>query len=138
LLKINSAIFTPTLAISDIEEYRPGNLIHKTLRKELVRSKSELAISICLCKHDLPYYYEKPLVAPDKTLVRPDFTIPWKGEDYYWEHLGMLDLPDYRVRWQRKKEWYEKHGFTARLITSDEVGGFDSTQIEEKITHYFT
>ena len=40
LLKINSALFTPKLAISAVDEYRPENLIHKTMKRELVRSKS--------------------------------------------------------------------------------------------------
>ncbi len=107
------------------------------MRRELVRSKSELNIADKLYTHGISYYYEKPLIAPDNTLVRPDFTIPWQGEDYYWEHLGMLDLADYRSRWDRKKEWYSKHGFISRLITSEERGGFDSPEIEEKIKKYF-
>lgn len=138
LLRINSAIFTPKIALPDVEEYRPENLIHKTMRNELVRSKSELTISEKLIQHGLPYHYEKLLIAPDKTMVRPDFTIPWQGEDYYWEHLGMLDLADYKARWERKREWYRKHGFDSRLITSDEIGGLDSPKIEEIITEYFT
>lgn len=137
LLRINSALFTPRLALSDVDEYRPENLIHKTMRRELVRSKSELNIADKLYRHGLAYYYERPLIAPDNTLVRPDFTIPWQGEDYYWEHLGMLDLADYRARWEWKKEWYDKHGFISRLITSDEIGGFDSPQIEETIKKHF-
>ena len=137
LLRINSALFTPKLALSEVDEYRPENLIHKTMRRELVRSKSELNIADKLYAHSIPYYYEKPLIAPDNTLVRPDFTIPWQGEDFYWEHLGMLDLPDYRARWERKKEWYAKHGFASRVITSDEMGGFDSPKIEEIIKKHF-
>jgi len=137
LLRINSALFTPKLALSDVDEYRPQNLIHKTMRSELVRSKSELNIADKLYAHGISYYYEKPLIAPDNTLVRPDFTIPWQGEDFYWEHLGMLDLADYRARWERKEEWYVKHGFDSRLITSEEMGGFDSPKIEEIIEKHF-
>ena len=51
----------------------------------------------------------------------PDFTVKWRGADYYWEHLGMLHREDYRVHWERKQAWYEKH-FPGRLITTQESG----------------
>lgn len=35
---------------------------------------------------------------------------PYSGRTIYWEHLGMLDNPIYRQRWERKQEWYRQQG----------------------------
>jgi hypothetical protein len=53
--------------------------------------------------------------------VLPDFTLRWQGEDWYWEHVGMLDDPGYRARWEWKKAWYERH-HPGRLLTTFESG----------------
>jgi hypothetical protein len=50
----------------------------------------------------------------------------------------MLDLADYKARWEKKRVWYHKHGFDSRLITSDEIGGFNSPKIEGIIKRYFS
>ena len=49
----------------------------------------------------------------------PDFTVKFRGETYYWEHVGRLDLPDYRAHWEKKEKWYEKH-FPDRLLITYE------------------
>ena len=49
----------------------------------------------------------------------PDFTVTFRGEKYYWEHVGRLDLPDYKAHWEKKKKWYEKH-FPSKLLTTFE------------------
>ena len=61
-------------------------------------------------------YLEKNLIhqASDGTLVindvekLPDFTIENDdtGEVFYWEHCGMLHVPEYLARWEEKKQWY--------------------------------
>ena len=61
----------------------------------------------------------------------------YQGEEWYWEHLGLLDDEEYRKRWKRKEEWYKKHGFHERLVTSQEVGGLDSKKIDELIEEAF-
>jgi hypothetical protein len=85
----------------------------------MVRSKSEVIIANILFDRNVPFKYEVPLFAPDGTFYIPDFTITWNGEQWYWEHLGLLDREDYRNHWQTKKEWYERH-FLGRLITTTE------------------
>ena len=66
-------------------------MIHKTVRGELVRSKSEVIIANALHYNGLDYEYEPELRLEDK-VKRPDF----KVEDYdtgvvwYWEHCGMM------------------------------------------------
>ena len=54
-----------------------------------------------------------------RTLYLPDFTINWRGEDWYWEHLGRMDLNEYRRHWTTKEAWYKKH-FPGRLVVTNE------------------
>ena len=81
-----------------------------------VRSKSEVIIANMLVQEEVPFVYEEPLFAPDGTMFLPDFTVKFRGETYYWEHVGRLDLPDYRAHWEIKEKWYEKH-FPGKLLT---------------------
>lgn len=90
-----------------------------TLSEYFVRSKSEVIIANMLVAEEVPFVYEEPLYAPDGTMFLPDFTVKFRGETYYWEHVGRLDLPDYRAHWESKEKWYEKH-FPGRLIVTYE------------------
>jgi ATP-dependent exoDNAse (exonuclease V) alpha subunit len=99
--------------------YEEGK-IHSTLTKYLVRSKSEVIITNMLFESGIESIkYEEPLFAPDGTFYLPDFTIQWKGKTYFWEHLGMLDVPKYKRHWEEKQKWYEKY-FKGQLITTEE------------------
>jgi hypothetical protein len=126
LLGINSSLFEIHIVPDELaslrkegflEEYR----IHRNLADIMVRSKSEVIISNMLFDRDIPFFYEKPLYARDGSFYLPDFTINWRGEEYYWEHLGLLDQEKYRNHWQLKKAWYEEH-FPGKLITTEESG----------------
>ena len=75
----------------------------------MVRSKSEVIITNMLVERDIPFRYEVPLYAPDGTFYLPDFTITWQGQEWYWEHVGRLDLEHYRNHWDTKQAWYDKH-----------------------------
>jgi ATP-dependent exoDNAse (exonuclease V) alpha subunit len=97
------------------EEYK----VISTLSDYFVRSKSEALIANTLHMADLEFNYEKPLYAVDGTMYLPDFTVTFRGEEYYWEHLGRLDLTDYADHWNEKEVWYNKH-FPNRLITTKE------------------
>lgn len=83
----------------------------------------------------IDYQYERPLVGEvERGKMRPDFTFADPSDEpILWEHLGMLGKADYRRKWERKKEWYEKNGFVLgeNLFTTedDEKGGLDSTTI---------
>ena len=82
-------------------------LIHRTSKGVAVRSKSELLIAEALTAAAVDFEYEKPLTLSGQTRY-PDFTIEDEisGRTIYWEHLGMLDRPDYRASWERKLAWY--------------------------------
>lgn len=49
-----------------------------------------------LKERNIEFKYEEPLYAKDGTMYLPDFTVIFRGETYYWEHVGMLDKPDYK------------------------------------------
>jgi hypothetical protein len=101
-----------------IDKFSRGR-IHETLSGDFVRSKSEVIIANILYQSGIPFTYEAALIAPGGPPRSPDFTIEWRGKTCYWEHLGMLDLEDYREDWELKKAWYEEN-FPGQLITTQE------------------
>ena len=118
------------------------NLIHRTARGEMVRSKSEVIIADHLSRRNIEYSYEQPLTIAGVTKY-PDFTIEdaESGLTFYWEHCGMLHVPRYLRRWREKLAWYEANGITETngengtlIITRDEANGsIDSSKINELI-----
>jgi hypothetical protein len=105
-------------------------LIHRTERGDLVRSKSELVIADKLHARGVEYVYEQPLMIADGRIRYPDFTIAdhARGVTYYWEHLGLLNDPGYRARWERKRAEY----FAAGIQSHEAGGGPEGTLIETR------
>lgn len=124
------------------DKFYEEKLIHKTVRGELVRSKSEVIIANALHYNGLDYEYEPELVLEGR-VKRPDFKI----EDYdtgvvwYWEHCGMMTDAAYRQRWENKKKFYAKNGIVEGknlIITEDDTsGGLDAAYIQQKIEETF-
>jgi hypothetical protein len=105
-------------------------LIHRTERGDLVRSKSELVIAEKLHARGIEYAYEQPLALGQGRTRYPDFTIAdhARGVTFYWEHLGLLDDPGYRARWDRKRAEYLAAGITPW----QDGGGSEGTLIETR------
>ena len=141
---------TPTEVVTtDAVRFLEDSLIHRTERGDLVRSKSELVIADKLYAVGVDYAYEKPLMIAGRKRY-PDFTIEddASGITYYWEHLGRLDDPAYRARWERKREEYLKEGVmpwapgveAERVLietSDDSVGGLNAQAIAERIRSIF-
>lgn len=117
------------------------NLIHRTARGEMVRSKSEVIIADHLARCGREYSYEQPLTI-DGVTKYPDFTLEdaESGRNFYWEHCGMLHVPSYRRRWEEKLTWYKQKGILPHedgggtsgtlIVTRDEANGsIDSAKI---------
>lgn len=117
---------------------------------EFMISKSEVIIADKLHNNNIQYAYEAPITDDSGIAIHPDFTIEDNdsGITYYWEHLGMLTKDDYRSKWKRKIEWYERNGiieYTKNrnadkqlIITRDKPdGGIDSTEIKNIIDELF-
>ncbi len=72
-----------------------------TSRGERVRSKSELLIANALFQNNIPYRYEFPLSlsrnSGNRITIYPDFLCLNKRtrSEFYWEHFGLIDSPDY-------------------------------------------
>lgn len=118
-------------------------LIHRTRRGESVRSKSEVIIADLLYSKDIDYVYEYPFVGKDGVKRYPDFFFEddETGLQIYWEHLGMLQNPEYKERWERKLIWYREQGVlrpeegegpkgTLIITKDDDRGGIRSDEIE--------
>ena len=93
------------------KEFREDTPVHYTQRHERVRSKSEMMIANALFHAKIPYRYECPLELGGN-LVHPDFTILRMRDrkQIYWEHLGMVDDPEYRNQAFQKLRIYEANG----------------------------
>ena len=139
LIGINSSLFSFRPVPDELQNmrgwYEEGK-IHRTLADYMVASKSEVIIADMLFDRDIPFRYEVPLYAPDGTFYLPDFIVTWRGEEWYWEHLGMLDDEGYSNHWDTKKAWYNKF-FPGRLVTTEESGNL-SKDAEAIITSHFS
>ncbi|MEI6285232.1 MAG: ATP-dependent RecD-like DNA helicase [Bacillota bacterium] len=117
------------------KRYYEASLIHKTLKGELVRSKSEVIIANMLYEGGIVYEYEKELDLKEDGFKIPDFTVDdaESGKLFYWEHCGMMADNLYRSRWEDKKAVYEKHGIIEGknlIVSYDDINGsIDSVAI---------
>ena len=131
----NTNLFQGVVRVSDDTIPYAEHLIHRTEKGHLVRSKSELVIANMLYQMEIDYEYERVCDGTTKPgRLRPDFSfVKPDGDLIVWEHLGMLDRPDYKRGWDWKRNWYEQNGFAKgeRLFTSTEVAGqgLDSTEL---------
>lgn len=132
------------------DRFLEEGLIHQTRDGTAVRSKSEVIIYDALDSRGLKPKYEEALRGADGATRYPDFTVEddTTGHLVYWEHCGMLQVPEYRRRWDRKVEWYRANGVLpyekgggpngALVVTrDDEAGGISSAAILAKIEEVF-
>lgn len=132
------------------KKYYDTKYIQVSEKGEFMISKSEVIIADKLHNNKINYAYEAPLNDQSGITIHPDFTIEDSdsGIIYYWEHLGMLTKDDYRSKWKRKQEWYERNGIVEHtinpnadkqlIITRDKAdGGIDSSEIKELIQKLF-
>jgi hypothetical protein len=148
--RLTNLFSTPhPVAVND--RFLEESLIHRTIRGEAVRSKSEVVIANMLAERGIEYVYEQPLRGADGSVRYPDFTVEdaASGEIVYWEHLGMLHIDSYRRRWEHKLAWYEEQGVLRReqgggkegtlvVTVDDERGAIDSQEIEQLIGEVFS
>lgn len=138
--------FTCLFDSPNLTEYKhqlyEASLIHKTMRGEMVRSKSEVIIADSLFRSGIRYEYETELDLGEDGIRRPDFTVDDEesGRLFYWEHCGMMSDENYRKRWQAKKELYANHGIIEGenlIVSYDGINGsIDSSEIQRLIDQY--
>ncbi len=117
-----------------------------TSRDELVRSKSELIIAETLKRMNIPYRYEFPLQLTSETgrliTIHPDFMClnVKNRKEYFWEHFGMMDNPEYAEQAVQKLNLYALNGFLPGenlIITTETRQQPISTKVIEKIIRDF-
>ena len=120
----------------------PEHLTYKCCSGHFVRSKSEALIALILHTHRIPFRYECALHLGAVT-VYPDFTIrhPRTGEEFYWEHFGIMDDPGYSKNAGAKIHLYSSHDIlpSAKLITTFESRNspLDVEWVEKLVEFYF-
>lgn len=130
------------------EEYRKNSREFRDLGNiacdgTYLRSKNEVIIYNLLKFYGIPFRYEERLVMHradgSRKVYYPDFTIMLAdGSKLYWEHMGRLDLDDYREYAADKILAYQENGITLGynlIITADSMdGGINSMMIERLIS----
>jgi hypothetical protein len=113
-----------------------------TTNGERVRSKSEVLIADTLKRFGIPYRYEYPLRLKSGITVHPDFLCLniRTHQEFYWEHFGLMDEPDYLERTLAKiKDYAESDILPGKnfLFTMESVVCHLSTiQVENLINEF--
>lgn len=147
--RLTDLMSEPELKIVN-KKYYDSKYVQVSEKGEFMISKSEVIIADKLLHNNIPYAYETAITDDRGITIHPDFTIEDNdlGITYYWEHLGLLTKDDYRSKWKRKQEWYERNNvveYTINpdadkqlIITRDKPdGGIDSSEIKEILEKIF-
>ena len=128
--------------------FKEDTQIYTTVRGESVRSKSEVLIADALTRHNIPYRYEYPVElrrtsnASSTVTFYPDFlclNVRTRTE-FYWEHFGRMDDPEYSNNAAGKLRLYTENGILAGrnfILTMETAASPLSTrQVENLIKEY--
>lgn len=80
---------------------------------EHVRSKSELILANKFYKEGIPYVYEPRIALLSGRSIYPDFALldVRERKTYYWEHFGMMDMPEYSEKMVIKMGEYMENDY---------------------------
>ena len=99
--------------------YHPEHLKHRTSFGLIVRSRIEAAAAELAYSRGYYIMYEKRILLTDEEgnlhVVYPDFILCESEQSpdvtwIYWEHLGLLDMEDYRERTMLKLKLFPQNG----------------------------
>lgn len=149
---------TDLFALPELKEVNKkrydARYINISERGEPMISKNEVIIANSLLKYErqglLTYAYEDKLKLSDGRSLKPDFTIEHipSGRIFYWEHLGMMTMSDYRNKWDLKLEAYKRNGLVhyqeanendeqVLIVTEEQPnGGINSKYFDELIKKF--
>lgn len=96
-----------------------------------MKSKQETIMSNYFIDRDVPQRYEYPIRLKSLGEVHPDFMLLNKRtrKEYYWEHFGLWDNPDYMRKAVRKLVAYQRTGIYLgeQLIVTFETSTYHSS-----------
>lgn len=104
----------------------------------VLRSRNELEIYSQIIGRGIACAYERTLNLGGK-IVSVDFTLihPISNKTVYWEHFGMLDMPESRKRVKEKISLYAQYdifpGKNLILTYNEDNFGLDSRKIAKQI-----
>ncbi|MBQ9063209.1 MAG: hypothetical protein IJ121_10385 [Eubacterium sp.] len=113
-----------------------------TVKGERVRSKSEKILADLFERSKIPYRYEHPLELQNGNVIYPDFMLLNKRtrREYYFEHLGMMDDPQYAEKAIKRIALYERNDMypgEKLLITSETRNTpLNTALVTQLIRHY--
>ncbi len=122
--------------------FADGALELYTERGERVRSKSEKIIADKFYSMGIPYRYECPIILKGLGTIHPDFTVlnKFTRHQFFWEHLGMMDNPEYADNALTRIDIYAKNGFYlgTDLILTYETSArpLNTRLLDHMIEHY--
>lgn len=93
--------------------FEDGDTEHYAKNGLRVRSKSEAIIIDLLLEYGIPFRYESPLHLKGMGQIYPDFIVINKrtGEEFVWEHFGMVDDWKYANEMVKRVETYHYNGY---------------------------
>lgn len=103
------------MSLLETENWKSGK-VYRTDSGNMVRSKQERFIANLLTSEGVSFEYERELSSWGGSSRYPDFTLFINGQQYYWEHWGMVDDYSYRQYIAKKIKWYREHGYYDHLI----------------------
>ncbi len=119
----------------------PKGLTHRTLKGDLVRSKSEVIIANALFSKNIEYHYEEVLEI-DGHSIAPDFLIRSKGQqgDKIWEHFGLIGQQSYLDSCLWKIRLYLENGYRpwedVIFTFDDQYGNINAAVISQIISSF--
>lgn len=119
----------------------PEKLVHRTLKGDFVRSKSEVILANTLFAKGLQYRYEE-ITEIGSHVLAPDFKvlIPKTNQIKIIEHFGMMQDFKYRKKAMDKMETYIEHGYRPYediIFTFDDLDGhIDAKNLDILITNF--
>ena len=114
-----------------------------TEKGERVRSKSEKIIADKLNIMNIPYHYEYPLKLNGYGTIYPDFLVlnVRTRKEYYFEHFGLMDNPEYCCKAIKKIDMYNRNGIFEgdKLVLTYETSknSLNIKNVERLIGKYF-
>ena len=113
-----------------------------TAKGERVRSKSEKILADLFERNKIPYRYEYPLELQNGNVIYPDFMLLNKStrKEYYLEHLGMMDDPQYAENAVKRIALYERNDMypgEKLLITSETRSTPLNTALVTQLIHHY-